>query len=125
MAWRMDPRHDLRIVAQCEIRFSGIQAVGQGTVRNLSTGGWQVETSSPIPQGAALALRVSLPDGGEPMDVTMATVRWSAEKTSGLKNLILGESEWKRLRRFVVDHVTDAEPAAARMPRSSTMQSTT
>ena len=116
MVWRMDPRHDLRIAVQCQILFSGNQAVGEGTVCNISTGGWQVETSAPIPRGASLALRVSLPDGGDPMDVKMATVRWSTEMKSGLKNMILGESEWKRLRRFVVDHVADLAPAASTIP---------
>ena len=110
----MELRHDLRLPLECSVEFSGKDVVGEGMILNLSTGGWQVLTNRTIPRGMPLLLKVSLPDGEQPMEVELATVRWSIEKKFGLKNMIMGESEWKRLRRFVIDHVDKSELSGSR-----------
>lgn len=97
-------------MVRCPVTYSdsaaGAQAFGQGTVVNLSTGGWQVSGSLAVSRGTPLLMRVSLPDGEEPMEVQLATVRWASGLTFGVKNMILGEQEWKRLRRFVTTNAS-------------------
>lgn len=106
----MELRHDLRLMVRCPVAYtdsaSGRQLLGQGTIVNLSTGGWQVAGSQAVTRGTPLLMRVSLPDGEEPMEVQLATVRWASGLTFGVKNMILGEHEWKRLRRFVVSNAS-------------------
>lgn len=104
----MELRHDLRLIVRCPVHFSSSKLRGEGTVLNLSTGGWQVTAPEPAAQGTPLLLRVSLPDDQEPIEIELATVRWSSGDRFGLKNMIMGESEWKRLRRFVVDHLANS-----------------
>ena len=105
----MELRHDLRLCVQCPIHYSGTRLKGEGTVLNLSTGGWQVTAPQPLPQGTPLLLRVALPDGQEPMEIEVATVRWSSGERFGLKNMIMRENEWKRLRRFVVENLVNSD----------------
>ncbi len=106
----MELRHDLRVMLRCPVTYansaSGAQVSGQGTIVNLSTGGWQVAGSHAVTRGTPLLLRVALPDGEEPMEVQLATVRWASGLTFGVKNMILGEREWSRLRRFVVTNAS-------------------
>ena len=109
----MELRHDLRLRIQCPVTYSKSNAdkpaAAKGTVVNLSTGGWQVAGTDAMPRGAPLLLSIELPDGQDPLEVQLATVRWTAGTTFGVKNMILGEEEWKRLRRFVVDQASKAD----------------
>ena len=101
----MELRRDLRLEIQLPVQCSADQAVTDGTVLNLSTGGWLVTSTRPVAQGTPLLLRVHLPDEVEPLEVELATVQWSSGGKLGLKNIILGQDEWKRLRRFVLDNI--------------------
>ncbi len=112
----MELRHDLRLPIECTVHFAdkGEKLLGEGTILNLSTGGWQIASPQAVSRGAPLVLRVSLPDGGDPMEVELVTVRWTVGDKFGLKNVILGEREWKRLRRFVVEHVQKTDLSGSR-----------
>lgn len=112
----MELRHDLRLPVQCPVSYSGDGIVGEGTIVNLSTGGWQVRGERPVKAGTPLVLRVSLPDGPEPIEVELAAVRWADGQTFGLKNMIMGEEQWRRLRRFVADNVTKPDMSPGRRP---------
>ncbi len=106
----MELRHDLRLLVRCPVTYAdgaaGAKVAGEGTIVNLSTGGWQVAGSQAVRRGTPLLLRVALPDGEDPMEVQLATVRWASGLTFGVKNMILGEQEWKRLRRFIVTNAS-------------------
>lgn len=112
----MESRQHVRLSIECPVQYSsaGDHLQGEGTTLNLSTGGWKVHGSQPVQPGMPLFLRVSLPDGVEPMEVELAVVRWSHGQTFGVKNTILGEKEGKRLRRFVVNHVKQSDPSTVR-----------
>ena len=101
----MELRHDLRLPVECSVQYRGDQILGEGIVVNLSTGGWLIAGSQPVSQGTPLFLRIALPDGQEPMEVELATVQWSNGEKLELKNIILGQDQWKRLRRFVIDNL--------------------
>ncbi len=74
MELRTNPRYPI----QCPIVFSGDDnTIGQGTVVNLSTGGWRVRSDTQPRPGTYLALHVLLPDEAPPMEVDLAAVRWA------------------------------------------------
>ncbi len=97
----MHLRYARRFPIHCPVTFLGGHLVGDGTVRNVSTGGWKVEGSQLIQHGNCFALRVLLPDQAVPMKVDLAVVRWSSGREFGLEFLRMEPEEQERLRRFV------------------------
>ncbi len=97
----MHLRYAHRYPIQCPITFSGDHLVADGTVRNVSTGGWKVDSEQTVQRGYYFALRVLLPDQAGPMKVDLAAVRWSSGQAFGLEFLRMQPEEQARLRRFV------------------------
>ena len=99
----MRVREYLRVAFECPAEFSGDELVGEGTVINLSMGGFAVESDQPVRPGMTLKLRVFLPDAEKPIVVEQATIQWAREGKFGLKTLLIGTEDQKRLREFVVN----------------------
>jgi len=99
----MHLRYAHRYPIQCPIALHspGGYLVGEGTVRNVSTGGWRVDSEQPVLRGNYFALRVLLPDQAVPMKVGLAAVRWSSGQAFGLEFLRMQPEEQDRLRHFV------------------------
>ncbi len=97
----MDLRYTHRYPLQCSITFLGDYLVGEGTVRNLSTGGWKVDSDQAVQRGNYFALRVLLPDQAGPMKVDLAAVRWSSGREFGLEFLRMQPEEQVCLRHFI------------------------
>ncbi len=105
----MDARKFPRFAVQCPIAFSGDHIAGKGTVVNLCKNGWKVVGNQGVPDGACLALRMSLPVGSypimtryySPLEVDLAVVRWSIGREFGLEFISMEAGEWKRIRQFV------------------------
>ncbi len=97
----MHLRYAHRYPIQCSITFSGDHLVGEGTVRNVSTGGWKVDSDQPVQCGYYFALRVLLPDHAVPIKVDLAAVRWSSGQAFRLEFLRMQPEEQAHLRRFV------------------------
>ncbi len=91
------PRHR----ARCSIAFSGKAASGAGTVTNLTNIGCKVESDKGVPEGAEVALRISLLDHEAQINVDEAVVIWSKERQFGLRFIEIGPQARERLRRFV------------------------
>ncbi len=96
----MHLRYAHRYPIQCQITFLGDLRVGEGTVRNVSTRGWKVDSDQPVQRGHYFALRVLLTDQAVPMKVDLAAVRWSTGREFGLEFLRMLPEEQDRLRRF-------------------------
>ena len=97
----MHLRYAHRYPIQCSITFLADHFVGEGTVSNLSTGGWKVDSDQPVQRGNYFALRVLLQDQAPPMKVDLAAVRWSSGREFGLEFIRMQPEEQDRLRRFV------------------------
>ena len=99
----MEQRKHLRFAIQLPIAFSGDDISGEGTVIDISKGGWHVTVASNhnVPTGTYLALRIELPDHAPPLKVELAAVRWSQGRNFGLEFLRMGDEEQARLHRFV------------------------
>ncbi len=97
----MEQRQDPRFQTRLSVAFSGTNLQGDGLVTNLALGGCAVESSSGVPTGMPLALRVLLPEGGDPLEVDMAVVRWAAVGKCGVQFLIMPAESQTRLRLFL------------------------
>ncbi len=105
----METRKLPRFPVQCPIAFSGDHIAGEGTVMNLSKNGWKVVSNQGVPDGACLAVRMSLPVASypimtryySPLEVYLAVVRWSTGREFGLELISMEAGEWKRIRAFV------------------------
>ncbi len=97
----MEQRQHPRFQTRLSVVFSGTNLQGHGLVTNLALGGCAVESSSALTTGTPLALRVLLPEGGDPLEVVMAVVRGAAVGKCGLQFLIMPAESQKRLRPFL------------------------
>ncbi|MFQ5991679.1 MAG: PilZ domain-containing protein [Nitrospiraceae bacterium] len=100
----MDQRFCQRLPCEFPVTFSGDEIAGEGTVVDMSVGGWRVRVQSPtvVREGTYLTLRMAPPDN-EPtmMEIALAVVRWSEGGEFGLEYLVIGAEARERLRRFV------------------------
>ena len=91
-----------RFPIRCPVTFSGDYIFGEGTVMNISQGGWKVQSSNTrIPLGAYLTLQVTLPNQDAPIKVDQAVVRWAQGGEFGLEYLRMQPQEQARLSRFI------------------------
>ncbi len=104
----MKLRQYLRVQVQCPVEFSSGDFTAEGSVIDLSLGGWHITSAQPVTAGMSLSLRVFLPDAEQPLQVKMVTVQWSRDDKFGVKTILLGKDEQKRLERFIVTHVNQA-----------------
>ncbi len=112
----MDLRQSRRFSVQCPIAFYGDHIEGEGTVLNLSMGGWKIETDQRVPKGQYLTLRVYLPGQDDPVSVDLAAVRWSYGRECGLEFIRMRPMEQDRLRQFI-----DTLPPSSYVPPSSSL----
>ncbi len=98
----MQSREYARVAFECPAEFSGDELSGEGTVINLSIGGFAVESDQPVKAGMTLKLRVFLPDDEKPIVIQQATIRWAREGKFGVKTTLIGIEDKKRLREFIV-----------------------
>lgn len=98
MELRSHPRYDV----QCAISFKGDQVTGEGTLVNISLGGYKIVVSDQtVPNGTYLSLLVHIPGEGSHVEVELAVVRWSKGQEFGLEFLRMGAKEQERLRRYI------------------------
>ena len=76
-------------------------ASGLGTVTNLTNIGCKVESDKGAPEGAELALRISLLDHEGPINIDQAVVIWSKGREFGLRFIEIGPQAQERLGWFV------------------------
>ena len=97
----MEQRQHPRFQTRLSVAFSGTNLQGHGLVTNLAVAGCAVESSIALTTGTPLALRVLLPEGGDPLEVDMAVVRWASVGKCGMQFLILPAESQQRLRLFL------------------------
>lgn len=97
----MNLRSESRLPITCSVSFSGYNLELEGRVTNLSMSGCALESEKSIQPGTPLFLSMSLPDSDEPLDIELATVRWSQEGACGLKTVIMGLDSRERLETFL------------------------
>ena len=100
----MDQRFCQRLPCEFPVTFSGDEIAGEGTVVDMSVGGWRVrvQSATAVREGTYLTLRMAPPDNDPTMmEVPLTVVRWSEGGEFGLEYLVIGAEAQERLRRFV------------------------
>ena len=100
----MDQRVSQRLPCEFPVTFSSDEIAGEGTVVDMSVGGWRirVQSDTAVRIGTYLTLRMAPPDDDPTlMEVPLSVVRWSEGGEFGLEYLVIGAEAQQRLRRFV------------------------
>ncbi len=96
----MELRSTPRFPLHCSMLFSTGQTYGEGTVVNISAGGWMIESGEPVQPGRYVTAHIRLPDQKVPLKVYLAVVRWAGGGKFGLTPGAMAINDWKRLRHF-------------------------
>lgn len=97
----MESRRAPRVAIQGAVAFSSDEASTHGSLLNLSTGGCAFECETLFQKGDYLGLRMYLPDQDLPVEVDLATIRWSSGREYGLEFIRIREEVQTRLRALL------------------------
>jgi hypothetical protein len=97
----MERRKEPRLTIEIPVTFTAESVEQKGRVTSLSMGGLRVASFPPVQPGIPLKLNVHLPGNDTPLEVELATVRWSQDGEFGMSTVILGEESRNRLRDFL------------------------
>jgi len=97
----MEARAAPRISVDLPVSFVSEEGPGEGTIYNISEGGC-------VPEQTYVRLQVPVPDGGPPVNIDFASVRWSTRDEFGLKFLQMRGEGRSRLERWLRKMRADA-----------------
>ena len=97
----MERRKEPRLTIEIPVTFTAESLKQEGRVTSLSMGGMRVASFPPMTPGTPMKLNVQLPDDDKPLEVELATVRWSQDGEFGISTVVLGEDNRDRLRDFL------------------------
>jgi hypothetical protein len=90
-----------RIPVRCVLYFMGGEFLGKGTVMNLSRNGFRVLGDHQVVPGMELAVRLSLPDKDEPVEIERVVVRWVRGLLFGAKVIRMAPHGEDRVGSFL------------------------
>ena len=97
----MDIRKHTRFTVHFQGSFSSGQRLeGEGTVLNLSIGGFKVKSETRVPLGTDVRVRIMMQEE-QPLEIKRAAVRWTSGQEFGLEFTFVESEEELRLRLFV------------------------
>ena len=98
---------DLRKLPPIRVHFrsfsAGGQLDGEGTVRDLSAEGCQIDSDTRVQSVTGLELWFFLPDHDRPIRVHLAELRWTRGRVFGLEFLSMRAEDRERLGRVLQD----------------------
>ncbi len=100
MPTRFQFRRYQRFEIRCPLHYLGNAFLGKGRVLDLSLDGWRAEGDHPVKLGTTIALRMTLSDQADPLDVDLALVQWVRGREFGLQIVKLSLLSKARLTRF-------------------------
>ena len=89
----------LRLI--CPIMYSGMPAIGEGLVLNLSPYGCTVETVQSVLNGSYMRLRLFLSVSYSSLRIDFAAVRWVRDSYFGVEFLRIPEQDRSRLDQYL------------------------
>jgi len=96
-----DHREYERMPANFSLTYVTYNLKGQGTATNLSMGGCNFYTATPLATGMVLRMELQLADDISPIVVDAAAVRYASEPSVGVEFLQWQETERDRLQLYV------------------------
>ncbi|SLM48181.1 protein of unknown function [Nitrospira japonica] len=100
----MVSRYGPRVPVVGQAVLAGSHTSCEGRVLDLSVPGCLIECPHRLHVGEYVRLRVSLPDGGAAMTVSLAAVRWVCGNRVGLEFIRSSNADQHRLNAFVSRH---------------------
>ncbi len=99
----MEARQSPRYRVQYRSLFSAGERllVGEGLSRDLSIRGCRIASDTVVPSRTDLELRLYLPDQEWPVQISLATVRWTAGTEFGVEFLQLSGDDAARIGRVL------------------------
>jgi hypothetical protein len=94
-------RSSERLPLICPIMYSGMPAIGEGLILNLSPYGCTVEAVRSVLNGCHMRLRIFLSDSQSSLHIELAAVRWVCEYYFGLEFLRISDQDRSRLDRYL------------------------
>jgi len=96
-------RNLYRLSVTCPVMYCVTSTVGEGTIRNISAVGCEIETDQPLLVGQNVALRLMLPDQVESLPIDEVHVRWVHGNLAGIEFIEVERTANLRLHGFVWD----------------------
>ncbi len=106
----MELRKHPRVPVRCPIVFSGDRILAEGKIADLSKEGCAVKSEEPVPKGLYLRLWIFLPGEDSPLEVELASVRWSNDGRFGLEFIRMSVEAQERLHRVLETLQCPVEP---------------
>lgn len=108
----------LRVRVEFEGGASGHEVNGEGHSTDLNVTGCSVESIHGLSPGIYLTLRIYLPDAAQPVNVTLARVRWTNETSFGVEFIQLPHNDQLRLNELTLDTLEDEATSIPQAPLS-------
>ena len=93
----------LRVRVEFEGGASGHEVKGEGYSTDLNVTGCSVESTHGLSPGIYLTLRIYLSDSAQPVNVTLARVRWTNDTSFGVEFIQLPHNDQLRLNELTLD----------------------
>jgi hypothetical protein len=96
-----DQREYDRMPARFALTFTSQNISGQGTATNLSMGGCNFDSNTPLATGMVLRMELQIAADVAPVVVDAAAVRYARDRSVGVEFLQWQEKERDRLQLYV------------------------
>ncbi|MBM4299139.1 MAG: hypothetical protein FJ143_15490 [Deltaproteobacteria bacterium] len=96
-----DQREYDRMAARFALTFTSQNISGRGTATNLSMGGCNFDTATPLATGMVLRMELQIAADVAPVVVDAAAVRYARDRSVGVEFLQWQEKERERLQLYV------------------------
>lgn len=108
----------LRVRVEFEGGASGHEVNGEGHSTDLNVTGCSVESTQGLSSGIYLTLRIYLPNSAQPVNVTLARVRWTNDTSFGVEFIQLPHNDQLRLNELTLDSLENEATSVAQTPLS-------
>ena len=94
-------RYGQRVPVDTNVIVAGDRKFAEGRMLDVSLPGCLIECRHTLKKGDYVQLRTFLPDQSQPIDITLAAVRWVHTSRVGLEFIRTSEQDQHRLKDFV------------------------
>ncbi|HEY6085883.1 MAG TPA: PilZ domain-containing protein [Nitrospira sp.] len=101
-------RYGRRVSVSMNVIVAGDRKFAVGRMLDMSLPGCLIECRHTLKKGDYVQLRTFLPDQTEPVDITLAAVRWIHASRVGMEFIRTSEQDQHRLRNFIRRHASSA-----------------
>ena len=108
----------LRVRVEFEGGASSHEVNGEGHSTDLNVTGCSVESTQGLSSGIYLTLRIYLPDSAQPVNVTLARVRWTNDTSFGVEFIQLPHNDQLRLNELTLDSLENETTSVSQAPLS-------